>query len=153
MLFPISVYAVFSMFVVIEPGSEFEKPFQFKISHEDNLDMCEIEFMPVGYYSKQAWLVVSSKPLSRKEQQLRNFIWGLESRPAFIEMISKLSPVSNESITTENLKEASYKITLKSKIAKTSYVYIDFTREVFDGGVYYSIPLANYCDTSTKDTK
>ena len=153
LLFPISVYAVFSIFVVIEPGSEFEKSFQFKLSHEDNVDMCEIEFLPVGYSSKHAWLVVSSRSLTREEQELRDFIWGFETRPEFIEMISKLGPMNNETIASKKPKEASYKIILKPKIAKTSYVYIDFPSGVFDGGAYYSIPLANYCDSSTTDIK
>lgn len=144
-VFPISAIAVFSAFEVIKPGSEHEKTLDVKVAHTKNTESCIVQFLPYGYDQKQAWLVVSTKPLSENEQELRRYIWGESPMPASIELIAKLSPTTVEPGNEVSAKESRYVVTLKSELASRSYIYIDFPQMVFDGGYYYSIPLGSYC--------
>jgi len=144
-LFPISAFAAFSAFEVVKPGTDHAKIFEFRVKHTKNLESCTIEFLPFGYDHKHAWLIVSLKPLTEKEQELRGYIWGESQKPASIELIAKLSPMNDGQVIKKNTKDSRYSVTLKTELASRSYVYIDFPYMVFDGGFYYSIPLGDYC--------
>ncbi|MCI5208867.1 MAG: hypothetical protein D3910_08750 [Candidatus Electrothrix sp. ATG2] len=116
-----------------------------EVVQEDTSEMCSISFSPFGYDHKHAWLVIASKPLLEKEQELRTPIWGQGEMSRSIELLAKLSPMKYEQVTKENYKESKYIVTISRDLAYRSYVYIDFPRLVFDGGYYYSIPLSSYC--------
>jgi hypothetical protein len=144
-VFPISAFAVFSAFEVVKPGTEHEKTLDVKVTHTKNMESCIVQLLPFGYDQKQAWLVVASRPLSEKEQELRRYIWGESPMPASIELIVKLSPTKFAPVDRKNAKDSRYVVTLKSELAPRSYVYIDFPQIVLDGGYYYSLPLGVYC--------
>ena len=143
--YPISTLAIFSAFEVVKPGTKHEKTLGIKVLHSKNLENCTIEFFPYGYDHKHAWLVVSSRPLTNKEQELREYVWGQSAKPSSIELFVKLSPMKHEQVNEENAKDSRYIVTLSSELASRSYVYFDFPQVVFDGGYYYSVPLDNYC--------
>lgn len=147
-LLPISAFAIFSAFAVVKPGSEHDKILDIKTTHTKNLESCTINFLPFGYDYKHAWLVIASKPLTEKEQELRGYIWGNSPKPASIELIAKLSPLKHEQLNEKDGNDSRYVVTLTSELASRSYVYIDFPGMVFDGGYYYSIPLGDYCSYS-----
>lgn len=146
-LIPATLLAAFSEFVVVKPNSGYAYDFDFKISHPENRGKCTIEFNAVGYDHKHAWLVVSTRVLSKKEQELRGYLSGCSPKPITIEMMSKLKPIRTKAGTDANDVSLKYKITLNSEMALRSYVYIDFPNPnlVLDGGYYYSIPLGDYC--------
>ena len=96
--------------------------------------VCTIKFDAIEYPDKHAWLILSSRKLSKNEQNLRYYIWEGTGAPANMVLKSKINPATND-----------YEVKLTNQIIHSAYIYIDFPRPVNDGGYYYSIDLWRYC--------
>jgi len=126
-------WAPFSEFVVVEPGSEHIKWLSIAVEIDEITETCLVYFET----SISAWLVESSKKLSKREQIFRAFF--MRDKPAYVESFSLLENISG------NNKQ--YAVTVSTKLSSRSYIYIDFPEHllVLDGGYYYSIPLGEHC--------
>jgi len=150
LFWPVHAFAVFSAFALVTPGSEYEQAFDFNVTHSENRKICTIEFNPVGYDHKHAWLVIASRPLSDKDQVLRDFAQQTLTVPAPprsvpLDVFTKLSPLTHSHEWDQKEFKSRYRVSIKNELATRSYIYIDFPGLVLDGGYFYSIPLGEYC--------
>ena len=127
-------FAAFSAFEVVTSASQHAQNLNITGTYNPESGKCTLSFDAIN----SAWLVTTSRPLSKQEQHLRDYAWGIADKPTYIEIFSKLSATESEN--------PEYSISINKEEASTSYVYVDFYQMVFDGGFYYSIPFNEHCD-------
>lgn len=136
--------AAWSGYAVVTPEtqSEYQVDIKATVSPAGN---CTIQFDAIGYPMKHAWLILSSSKQSKKQQALRNYIWGEADAPKDLVLITELKPFIKKKTSKDDNEQAYYAFMLSNQIAHSAYVYIDFSGPVFDGGYYYSIDIGAYC--------
>jgi hypothetical protein len=156
LVFANQALARWSSFVVVTPMSQSKEQeivipgkksweqlhVEAKVSHQGG--MCTVKLRPVGYPSKQAWLVITSKQLSKKEQDLRSTIWGQSIQDPNIILKTKLSPYTVW-VVNDDFTDAYYELAISKTESQYAYIYIDFPVPVEDGGFYYSIDVGAFC--------
>ncbi len=136
--------AAWSDFAYVIPETENKYKLDIEFSPVENrANTYRIKFKAVGYSHKQAWLIVTADSLSKKEQELRNFIWQAIPPSKVILIKALLNPVNNKLSSKDELS-LYYEVELSSTILKKAYIYIDFPSVVFDGGYYYTIDLSAF---------
>ena len=138
-------HAVFSAFVVITPANEASHPFRIDTHPlETSDDLMRVRITgPLGD-SQKAWLIVCKQSLLSDKQNFRSAIWNQTPENENIVNIQQLNPVRASSVTADGKEEIYIEVVLTSDEMSRSYIYIDYPREVRDGGYYYSIDLAYY---------
>ncbi len=126
--------ASWSGFAHVTPENQKKYGINVKVTTVKNKKSYKVEFNIRGSGHKHAWLVISSSPLTKKEQKLRSSIWFKKTTNKKIVSITKLKP----SVKTR------YKELLNISQIENGYIYIDFPDIVMDGGYYYSIDLNAY---------
>ena len=135
-----SSYADWSSFAVVKPDTE--EKYNIAIDVESKSDgKCVVRFNAIDYQYKHAWLLLVSKSLSLKEQELRSYIWGSSKAPVYLVYKTKISPHTKGLITEENIDASKYEIVLTKQNTNRQYIYIDFPKVARDGGYYYSIDV------------
>ena len=105
-----------------------------------------IRLPAISFPSKQAWLIVTPKPISPKEQNQRTRFWGDDLNTKNIESIIPLRPngIPIFSQADEPDIEKYYEVIIPAHEADRAYIYIDFPTPVSDGGYFYSIDIGSY---------
>lgn len=135
MLIPFfNAYGIFSQFVHISNGNEKEHNIKVNVEAKENQNYKYKIKLPMLDDHKHCWLIICKDKLPPEKQNFRNYIWY--DGPARYDIIlkSKMQPTSDKEI----------QFILNKDFIKKSYVYIDFSQPVFDGGFYYSIDLDTY---------
>ena len=146
LLFAQQAIASWSAFAVVTPESQSRYDVDIK-SSVSNSGTCTVKFDAIQYPHKHAWLILTSRKLSKREQELRYFIWEHTNAPPSLILISKISPATDQMKFMDygNVNDAYYEILVKNQSGHNAYIYIDYPRPVDDGGYYYSIDLGAYC--------
>ena len=99
--------------------------------------------------AKQAWLIVSKEPLSKKEQDQRELVWSERFDSKGLEFVVPLRPTGIKMFPRANNPKTKqyYEAVIPERFVSRSYIYIDFPSLVMDGGYYYSIDLGTYVET------
>lgn len=138
-------FASWSGFAAVTPESKSKYNIDLKTTISPKSENCTVTMQALAYPSKHAWLILTSKQLSEKEQELREFIWNGSLEPSSLVKKIKLSPGGADKNGEENIKNLYYEFTISEVESKGAYVYIDFPDLVFDGGYYYSIDVGAFC--------
>ena len=138
--------ASWSAFAVVTPESQSRYDVKIESDVSDS-GTCTIKFDAIQYPYEHAWLILTSRKLSKTEQELRYFIWEHTNAPPGLILKSKISPAIDRTkfMDHENINDGYYEITLTNRTDHHAYVYIDYPRPIDDGGYYYSIDLGAYC--------
>jgi len=139
-------HSIFSAFAVITPENQSKHKIYVEALKSDS-GTCNIRMNAIGYPYLHAWLIITSKELSKEEQEFRKVIWSEVYPPESLIIKSKLNPENDRSslLKKEELKDAFYEISISNKLGHSAYIYIDYPHLVFDGGYYYSIDLKKFC--------
>ena len=137
--------AAFSAFVVITPANEGEHAFNVLVEPvDDRADRFLVRVSgPLDGYQK-AWLVMCRRSLLASGQNFRSMIWYQELGDKDVVELRQLTPSTEPMRKSADDPYPFVELVLSKDEMKRSYIYIDFPREVRDGGYYYSIDLAHY---------
>ena len=138
--------ASWSAFAVVTPKSQSRYAVDIRSNVSDS-GTCTVRFDAIHYPHKHAWLILTSRKLSKEEQELRYFIWEHTNAPPGLILKSKISPAIDQMKFMDhgNVSDAYYEVHVKNQPGHNAYIYIDYPRPVDDGGYYYSIDLGTYC--------
>ena len=140
-------FAAFSAFVVITPDNEAEYPFLIQAQPLENQPgYTRVKVIGPVDGSQKAWLIECKQSLLSESQNFRMTIWGYTQ---FNDDIIKITPLTPGKTTLPEKGDQQYsyvEVVLPNKVMQRSYLYIDFPREVRDGGYYYSIDLPYYLE-------
>ena len=147
LLYTNTAFAAFSAFVVITPDNEAEYPFLIRAQPLENQPgYTRVKVIGPVDGSKKAWLIECKQSLLSESQNFRMTIWGYEQ---FNDDVIKITPLKPGQTTLPGKGSQTYpyvEVVLSNKVMQRSYLYIDFPREVRDGGYYYSIDLPYYLE-------
>ena len=140
-------FAAFSSFEVITPDNEAEYPFLIQVQPLENQPgYTRVRVIGPIDDDKRAWLIECKQSLFPESQNFRMTIWGYKQ---FNDDVIKITPLKPGQTTVPGKGNQAYpyvEVVLSNKVMQRSYLYIDFPREVKDGGYYYSIDLAYYLE-------
>ena len=139
-----SARAASSRFVVITPSNESNHPFTISIKPADGSKYrSNITITGIFRKAQSNWLVVRKKYANSGEQNLRNYIWY--DRPLVDpNRIQRLTILMPEVSLEKNIQPDTLEIELSNSEIKRAQIYIDYPREIDDGGYYYSLDLPYY---------
>lgn len=141
------VFAAFSAFVVITPDNEAEYPFLIKTQPLDNQPgYTRVRVTGPISDDKGVWLVECKKSLLADSQNFRMTIWGYKQFNDDIIKITRVTPGKSTMPGGGSQLFTHIEVVLPNDKMQRSYLYIDFPREVKDGGYYYSIDLPYYLE-------
>jgi len=141
------VLAAFSAFVVITPENEAKHPFLIQAQPVENQpDLTRIRVIGSVAGNKKVWLIVCKQRLLPGGQNFRTTIWEGRENNNDIVNITQLKPGQITLPETGSQQYAYVEVVLSNDEMQRSYLYIDYPREVYDGGYYYSIDLAYYLE-------
>ena len=137
--------AVFSALVVITPANEISHPFSIETHPVQNgKDLMRVTVTGSLKGGQTAWLIVCKQSRQPDQQNFRAAIWNHGPENDEIISIRQLHPTQPHAAATGEQRQADITAVLTSAEMKRSYIYIDYPREVRDGGYYYSVDLAYY---------
>lgn len=142
-----SVFAAFSAFVIITPENEANHPFLIQAQPMENQpNHTRIRVIGPVAGHKKVWLIVCKQSLLPTSQNFRTTIWEGRNNEDEIVNINQLNPGVITLPETGSQEYAYVEVILSSDEMQSSYLYIDYPHQVFDGGYYYSIDLAYYLE-------
>ena len=140
-------FAYFSSFEVITPDNEAEHLFLIQSQPLVNqLGYTRVRVIGPIDDHRGVWLVECKKSLLPESQNFRMTIWGYKQFNDDIIKITRLKPGQTTLPGRDSQLFAYVEVVLSNDKMQRSYLYIDFPREVRDGGYYYSIDLPYYLE-------
>ena len=140
-------FAIFSEFVVITPNNEAQHSFLIQAQPLKNKPgFTRVKVIGPIHNHMGVWLIECKQSLLPESQNFRMTIWGYKQ---FNDDIIKITPLTPDQTTLPGKGSQKYpyvEVVLSNKVMQRSYLYIDFPREVKDGGYYYSIDLPYYLE-------
>lgn len=139
--------ASWSQYAHVTPKSENEYDLNVYVSPTNKENTTYMIRLPaISFPSKQAWLIVTPKPISPKKQNQRARFWGNNLNTMNVESIIPLRPngIPIFSQANEHNTEKYYEVIIPAYEADRTYIYIDFPTPVNDGGYFYSIDIGSY---------
>jgi hypothetical protein len=137
--------AASSAFVVITPENEAKHPFLIQAQPvEDQTDLTRIRVIGPVNGSQKVWLIICEQSLPPASQNFRSIVWAGRENNRGIVNINQLKPGQTILPETGSQQQAYVEVILSGAEMKSSYLYIDYPQETYDGGNYYSIDLAYY---------
>lgn len=148
-----SSFASWSRYAYVTPETEAEYELNVQIERADSKNKTYlIRLDAIAFPSKQAWLIVTPKPLSASEQNQRSRFWGDKLNTENVESIVPLRltgiPIFPQSNDIKS--DLFYEIVISESQMHRTYIYIDFPTPVADGGYFYSIDLGSYVSVDEK---
>jgi hypothetical protein len=143
-----AAFAASSRFVVITPANETRHPFlvQVKAVADDN-ERSRIRVIGAVDGGQRAWLILCETYLNSCGSNFRNVLW-FSAMNAKIERVTRLTPEQTTLSKSEKKTYSYVEVELSHEQMRRAYIYIDYPRQIDDGGGYYSIDLAYYLEGS-----
>lgn len=141
-------YSSWSEFAHVTPETEGKYKLDISVEKSSSGEVFKVTVPAVSYDSKNAWLIITDKPLTSEQQKLRQTIWGMSKKPVSFIVKSQLKVQTVNSHKKRGKEEKYYYLELSKKIMETAYIYIDFGSLVMDGGYYYSVDLTTYINAA-----
>jgi hypothetical protein len=145
-----SSFASWSQYAYVTPETEFKYKLNVHVEPANSKRTAYlIRLEAVAFPSKQAWLIVTPKPLSSSEQNQRSRFWADKLNTENVESIVPLRPTGIPIFPQSNEKKSEkfYDVVIPADEIDRTYIYIDFPALVYDGGYFYSIDLSTYLKT------
>lgn len=143
-------FASWSRYAHVTPETETKFELNVQVEPVNNKKTAYlVRLEAVAFPSKQAWVIVTPKPLSPSAQNQRSRFWGDKLNTENVESIVPLRPTGIPIFpqSNETKSEKFYEVVIPAGQMDRTYIYIDFPTRVADGGYYYSIDLGAYLPT------
>lgn len=140
-------FASWSQYAYVTPETETKYKLNVHVEPANSKNAAYlIRLEAVAFPSKQAWLIVTPKPLSPSEQDQRSRFWGDKLNTENVDSIVPLRPTGIPIFPQSNeiKSEKFYEVVIPADQMDRTYIYIDFPTPVDDGGYFYSIDLGAY---------
>ena len=82
-----------------------------------------------------AWLIITEQYFPPRKQNFREYIWSRSKDESRIQLRAKLHRMDDRDFA---------EVVISRATMSRAYIYIDYPREVYDGGWYYSIDLSTF---------
>lgn len=135
--------AAFSAFEIITPETE-QEDFYPIVNYEKTKE--GKNRVRISKVINHAWLIVCSEPIVDDKKEFRGLVWSLKTNHRHLKDSWGMSPSmkSVEMISPIRVTEGDIEIYLSDDLASRTYIAIDFTDPVDDGGFYYTIDIPKF---------